>query len=223
MKFIVALLRQRVWSNLTLKKSLLLVLIGLFIMITATSCSDNKTNSTTVNDKKVAAVKSLTTSDESTKAKELEATKEPEKKLVKDDPVPVPGIGTPLQMGDVVFTVLKKSDSNKIGNDSMTKEASGRFLILEVSIKNEDKNAITIDSSFFKLKIGDVEFEVDGDADRYINSVDSMMFLQKVKPGVEIKGKVVFDIPADKVNSPDLLLNVQTGLTGTEKGIVVLK
>ncbi|WP_336775096.1 DUF4352 domain-containing protein [Paenibacillus sp. MMO-58] len=219
-------LRRKISSKLTVKRSLLCSLICFVIMIIAminTDTSDNTATTAAVEDKPAVEAKSDDTAEPTKEpAKEEPAKAEPTKKPEKT-PEPIPGIGTPLQVGDVVFTVLKKSSSNKIGDDFLTKEASGRFLILEVSIKNMDKKAITTDSSFFKLKIGDVEYKADGEADLYVNSADHMMFLQSINPGVEFKGNVAFDIPADKVDSPDLLLNVQTGFWGTEQDQIALK
>jgi Domain of unknown function (DUF4352) len=138
-----------------------------------------------------------------------EEPKKEEKKLA--------GIGEPLKVGDVVFTVHGTSTSNNVGGE-FGQKAQGTYLIVDVTVKNEGKKAITTDSSFFKLKVGDTEYEADAGADPFVNQNGGGFFLQQVNPGVENKGKIVFDVPADVASSKDLILNVQTGVFGTEQG-----
>lgn len=142
--------------------------------------------------------------------KKKEETKKEEKKQV--------GIGEPIKVGDVVFIVHGMSNAKNVGGE-FGKNAQGEFLIVDVSVKNEGKKAITTDASFFKLKSGDVEYEADSEAAIYANS-DNNFFLQDVNPGIENKGKVVFDIPP---GTKDLKLQVQTGFFGTETGEINLK
>lgn len=67
-----------------------------------------------------------------------------------------------------------------------------------------------------------MEYEADATADIYANEAGGGFFLQKINPGLEFKGKIVFDVPADVVSSKELLLNVQTGFFGTEQGQIKL-
>lgn len=70
-------------------------------------------------------------------------------------------IGDAIQVGDVIFTVTKVSSANTVGDQYLSQEAHGKYLILNVSVKNVGKKAITTDSSFFKLMAGDVEYEAE--------------------------------------------------------------
>lgn len=128
----------------------------------------------------------------------------------------VAGFNEPVKVGDVVFTAAGSSLADNVGGE-YGQDAQGKYLIVDVAVKNEGKKAITTDSSFFKLKIGETEYEADTTAGIYANQ-DSEFFLQNVNPGIENKGKVVFDIPEEAANSKDLILNVQTGFFGTEQG-----
>lgn len=131
-------------------------------------------------------------------------------------------IGDTLKVGKVEFVVSKKSTANKVGPEMLEKKANGTFLILDVSVKNNDKESITTDSSFFKLKANGKTYEADGEATIYAN--DNNNFLaQDVNPDVTVKGKIVFDVPADVAKSNDLKLQVQTGFWGTQKGTIELK
>ncbi|MED5050676.1 DUF4352 domain-containing protein [Anoxybacillus rupiensis] len=130
-------------------------------------------------------------------------------------------IGQPLKVGDVVFTVYGTSTAKSVGPEGLGKEAQGTYLIVEIGVKNEGKEAVTTDSSFFKLKADGKEYETDSTADIYINESGGVFFLQKINPGLENKGKIVFDVPADVV-SKNVILNVQTGFWGTEQGQIQL-
>jgi hypothetical protein len=148
-----------------------------------------------------------------------EQPKENEEKPKEEKPK-MAGIGETIKVGDVAFTVHGTSTAKNVGGE-FGSNAQGTFLVVDVSVKNEGKEAITTDSSFFKLKVGDVEYEASGEASIYANE-DTDFFLQKVNPGLENRGKVVFDVPDDVVNASDVILNVQTGFWGTEQGQIKL-
>lgn len=150
--------------------------------------------------------------------KEAEAKKEEPKKEEKT----VAKIGQPLEVGDVTFTVYGTSTAKSVGPEGLAHNAQGTFLIIDVGVKNGAKEALTIDSSFFKLKAGGAEYEADVTADTFVNEVGGSFFLKKINPGNEGKGKIVFDVPADVANSKDVILNVQTGFFGTEQGQIQL-
>lgn len=145
-----------------------------------------------------------------------------EKKEEPKEEVKISGLGEPTKVGDVVFTASGTSTAASVGPEGFGQKAQGTYLIVDVAVKNEGKEAITSDSSFFKLTVGDIEYEADATADIYINEAGGGFFLQSINPGLENKGKIVFDVPADVVESKDLVLNVQTGFFGTETGQIKL-
>jgi hypothetical protein len=145
--------------------------------------------------------------------------KKDQKKEEKPDQV---GIGEPLKVGDVVFTVHKKSTADNVGGQ-YGQDAQGTYLILDISIKNESKKPITTDSSFFTLSAAGSEYNADATADIYVNQTGGTFFLQEVNPGIEHRGKIIFDVPTDVASSDDISLNVQTGFFGTETGKINLK
>lgn len=145
-------------------------------------------------------------------------TKKKEEKKEKPAEPKVAGIGEAVKVGNVVFTVHGTETAKTIGNSALSQNAQGTYLIVDASVKNEGKESITTDSSFFKLKSGGAEYEADATADMYVNDANTMFFLQKVNPGNTTRGKIVFDVNDDVVNAKDTLLNVQTGFFGTEQG-----
>ncbi|MEO2207942.1 DUF4352 domain-containing protein [Paenibacillus pabuli] len=134
--------------------------------------------------------------------------------------VKVAGIGDELKVGDVVFKVNKVSTKNEIKEGqilSYKPSSDGSiFLVINATLKNEGKQMITTDSSFFQLKKGEVTY-----APTSMISVSNKIFMYDgINPGLSQTGNVVFEIPED-LN--DFELNVQTGFWGTEQGQIQIK
>jgi len=187
-------------------------ILGLIVLgIVIAACSDD----------------SATETEETTAPAKVEEKKEPAKEVKKEKPAPKKeekqyNIGDSLKVGDVVFTVTGKSTASNVGGE-FGQNAQGKYLILDMVIKNEGKEALTIDSSFFKLLGGGAEYTADATADIFANEAGGSFFLQSVNPGIEFKGKIVFDVPAEVADANDVKLNVQTGIFGTEQGKINLK
>ncbi|GAS84168.1 DUF4352 domain-containing protein [Paenibacillus amylolyticus] len=129
--------------------------------------------------------------------------------------VKLAGIGDELKVGDVVFKVNKVSTKNEIKEGqilSYKPSSDGSvFLVVNATLKNEGKQMITTDSSFFQLKKGEVTY-----APTTMISVSNKIFMYDgINPGLSQTGNVVFEIPED-LN--DFELSVQTGFWGTEQG-----
>ena len=110
----------------------------------------------------------------------------------------------------------------------MPTKASGKYVVLDVTYKNSGNEAVTLDASFFKLVRGEKTYESDSMASMSANqgedgTIQNSFFLQEVNPDMEITGKVVFDLAPDVAEATDLQLQDQTGLFGTETGIINLK
>lgn len=139
----------------------------------------------------------------------------------KADEKKIASIGDDLQINNVVFTVNEISATKEIkdagGYISYKPESEGaEFLVVNVTVKNAGKEAITTDSSFFKLNKGDVVY-----SPSTIFTTDSKFFLYDgINPGLKKTGNILFEIPEA---SQDLTLTVQTGFWGTETGIINLK
>lgn len=129
------------------------------------------------------------------------------------------GIGETATVADVGFTVNGVEELTEIKQefgDPVTTD--GKFVIAEVKIDNGQKEALTIDSSFFKIKANGSEYEPATDGEvimaMSMNGEDDF-FLQQVNPGMSKSGKVVFEVPGD-VDLTKATLHCQTGFFGTE-------
>jgi len=134
---------------------------------------------------------------------------EPEEQVAK--------VGDALKVGDLVFTVNDAAMTTELKSPFGSK--TGNWMVVTVTVKNESKEAVTIDSSFFKLLESDgTVYETDSDGLMYLEPEDNF-FLEKINPKLEKQGKVLFAIPEGVTG---LQLQVQTGLFGTEKGVISL-
>jgi hypothetical protein len=177
-------------------------LIVLGIIISSFSGGDEETTST---------------SEADTKTEVKDDTKKEAKKETKEE-VKVAGIGEVVKVGDVEFTVNGVETATNVGGE-FGQDAQGKFLLVDVTVKNVGNEAITTDASFFKLKAGEKTFEADSTAGIYAND-NTEFFLQQINPDLENNGTVVFDVSEEVISNPDLLLNVQTGFFGTEQGSI---
>jgi hypothetical protein len=176
--------------------------IGLIVLIiiiaVATSDSSDETGQTDTG-----------TNETSSSTEEKDAPKEEPKEKIT-------GIGEVLQVGDVEFKVNGTSTAKNVGGE-FGQDAQGTFLLVDVTIANKGTEAITVDSSFFKLNADGKTYESDSTAGVYANE-NASFFLEQVNPDLSLTGTVVFDLSDEVIANPDLLLNVQTGLFGTEQG-----
>lgn len=158
-----------------------------------------------------------------------DSSKDDKKDNVKEDKKEeIVGVGAPLEVGDAMFTLNGVELADQVGPSVLPTKASGKYIVLDVTYKNNGNKAVTIDSSFFKLKRGEKTYEADSVASMSANqgedgNIQNSFFLQEVNPDMEIKGKVVFDLAPEVAESTDLQLQVQTGIWGTETGMINLK
>lgn len=155
----------------------------------------------------------------------VKETKEKPKKEKKEE---VNGIGTATEVGDAVFTLNSVELADQVGPSVLPTKASGKYVVLDVTYKNNGNEAVIMDSSFFKLIRGEKKYEADAMGSMSANqgedgAIENSFFLQEINPDSEIKGKVVFDVAPEVAEATDLQLQVQTGIFGTETGLISLK
>lgn len=120
---------------------------------------------------------------------------------------------------DVKIVVNGMETKNTIGNNQYsTATAQGVFKVITISLTNNQKDAITVDSNSFKL-VDDKgrEFSYSSEAQMALMSSiggkDESLFLKKINPGLSVTGKVAFDVPQD---AKGLVLKARGGMTGKE-------
>ena len=158
---------------------------------------------------------------ENTQTEQASGTEQQKTNTTVEKTEQVVGMGQVVKVGDVEYIVHSKSSATNVGGD-FGKNANGVYLILDVTVKNVGKKAITVDSNFFKLFRGDVEYSSDSSAGIYANEAGKF-FLSELNPGTEIAGKVVFDVTQEVIDDPAIQLQVQTGVWGTQKAKINLQ
>lgn len=146
------------------------------------------------------------------------STKSPAKKDAPKEKAKVSGIGEVVKVGDVEFTINGVSTAKNVGGEYGSK-SQGTYLLLDTTVTNKGNEAITTDSSFFKLMVGEKTYEADSSASIFANE-DTNFFLEQVNPDLSATGVVVFDVSDEVIANPDLLLQVSTGFFGTETGTI---
>lgn len=159
-----------------------------------------------------------TETDSSTPATETKETEE----------VKVAGIGEEVQVGDATFVINSIETADQVGPSMLPETASGKYVVLDVTYTNGGNEAVMVDSSFFKLKLGEKTYEADAMASISGNqqedgTIQNAFLAEEVNPDSEVTGKVVFDVNPDVAESEDLQLQVQSGLFGTETGMINLR
>lgn len=163
---------------------------------------------------------------ESNQPKQEESTNSNDKE--NDSKVKKVGIGETATVADVGFTVKNVKTTGKIDSGNQFIEdakTSGKYVILDVTVKNDQKEPLTINSGYFKIKSSDgTTYEPVTDGQVIMAMGDNMgdFFLTQINPGLSKSGKVVFEVPKD-LKLKGSVLHCQTGFFGTESIEISLK
>ncbi|HFK1742002.1 DUF4352 domain-containing protein [Bacillus thuringiensis] len=117
----------------------------------------------------------------------------------------------------VKITVGSVESVDSVGGEYLNEKAKGIYKVVEISITNNQKDAITVDANSFKLMDNqDREFKYSTQAQTAYdigNSGKSDFFLKQLNPGLTQTGKIIFDVPAD---AQGLVLKARGGMMGKE-------
>lgn len=126
-----------------------------------------------------------------------------------------------VRVGDVEYVVSQKVVSKTIGNEYLNQKAQDTYLIIDISIKNLGNEELSVSDSFFTLLNGEKKYNTDSSGAIYLG--DDSIIYKDVNPDVTLKGKIIFDVPENIAESQENILQVQTGVWGTEKEKISLK
>lgn len=145
--------------------------------------------------------KNIETEYQDIKGNDVENSKETNNSKVK-----LIGLNQEEVFSNIEMKVLKAEESNGVNNESGTSKPSGKFIVLELELKNNDKQAIQYSSDQFMLTSGDSIYQVDDtafDAMGNLNNQESIFnknqeFIgayDNFNPGMSKKTYLVFDVP----------------------------
>lgn len=120
-------------------------------------------------------------------------------------------LGSEGQSDDLLLKVNNIGEKEEIieGNVISYKPDSGKYAIINVTLKNNGKQSISFSNGFFKL--------LSTDGAEYIPTIligldNNYINYESVNPGLELTGNLVFEVPSDFVVSSSALQFSGTGL-----------
>lgn len=132
-----------------------------------------------------------------------------------------------VKVGDMQYQVISTQVTKQVSPSILPTDAKDTFLVVDMKVKNNGDEKVTVDSSFFKLLRGSKTYDADASASMSANqgedgNITNSFFLSELNPDVELSGKIVFDVTEETAKATDLILETQTGFWGTEKAQIHL-
>ncbi|WP_020006434.1 DUF4352 domain-containing protein [Salinicoccus albus] len=128
-------------------------------------------------------------------------------------------------MDGIDFTVNEWYQQDSVG-DVTTSNANDTYLILDVTVTNNQDEAAMLTNNFFKIVIGETTYEADGEASTTANqaiSPDNLGLLgEELNPGSSRSALIVYDVTQEVIDNTEKQLQVQSGMFGTETGLINL-
>jgi hypothetical protein len=125
-------------------------------------------------------------------AKPVELVRKVEKPAPEESKPRFYEMGQTFQVGYMSYCVNSASLAHSLGKGIMTAKPDGIFLVVDVSVRNDDKQARMVPP----FKVLDVNEKCVHDASSKAWMLDDAIgVLKELNPGVSKTGKVVFDIP----------------------------
>lgn len=146
----------------------------------------------------------------------------------KDDKTKQAKIGEKVKVDKLEYTVNSIDTSDSVGNEYVSSQANGQYIVADVTVKNNGDEAITIDTELFKIINGDETNGADASASTDANTSasnpgDIGFFLEQLNPGNEKTGKVMFDVSEKTAQSDSTEMQVQSGMFGSQKANIKLQ
>ncbi|MFE9082176.1 DUF4352 domain-containing protein [Bacillus mobilis] len=149
-----------------------------------------------------------------------EAKQEPKKEAAKPESKkeePKKELSKEGESSKVKIAVGSVESIDSVGGEYLKEKAQGVFKVVEITITNNQKDAITVDANSFKLVDNkDREFTYSTQAQTAFdvsNGGSSDFFLKQLNPGLSQTGKIIYDVPAD---AQGLALKARGGMMGKE-------
>lgn len=160
--------------------------------------------------------------------KEAKAKEEEEARLLAEQLAKTPHLGEAALVGSLTVGLDDSIEvSNQVGDNYLNVKSNGEFWIIEVGVRNDDKESRTIDASMFTLVgPGGITYDADSTAGMYINSNGTGFFLESINPGIQVNGYIVFDMPPElRSDIGQFKLRVSSGVlfAGTKNVDFILK
>jgi Domain of unknown function (DUF4352) len=107
-----------------------------------------------------------------------------------------PGLNTPVRDGKFEFVVSSVSCGQEaVGQAPITRQARGQFCVVDLSVQNiGTKDQLLVDGAQKAIGPDGAEYGPDTGAGLIANA-NTSVWLNVVKPGAKVAGKMVYDVP----------------------------
>lgn len=208
-------------TGISSKKARNVIILGATLFLLGLSIPNSEGHEATHKStpvKQSTAKESGTHKNQSTKQNDSRPS-EPKEKIFK--------IGDLVTVGKVDYTINSKQVADEVGPEFLKEKPKEKFLILDVTVKNNSDKPISISNNFFKLFKENSEFKSDSSASIAANQEKDPnngtdFFYKDLNPESTINGKVVFDVSENIINDAATQIQVQTGAWGTQTGRINL-
>lgn len=131
-------------------------------------------------------------------------------------------IGMEVPVGKIVYVVDSVKFAKRLGNSAFNETADGVFLVVGMTILNNDAETRTLDGSLFKIKDGTgTEYEHSTRGSTAVElSGGKTLFLKQCQPKIPTKGTLVFEVPNQ---SQPYLLELSGGMWSGKHAQVTLQ
>lgn len=128
-------------------------------------------------------------------------------------------IGESIEVEHFIYRVNSIQYEKSLGNEFMTQKADGIYLIIDLSLKNQDNEEHTLDGSLFQLTdTRGTEYESSTDATTALMmSGNETLFLKECNPNIQKQGYLAFEVPGKGEYYLRLSGGFWTGETATVK------
>ncbi|MBJ7658331.1 DUF4352 domain-containing protein, partial [Weissella confusa] len=112
------------------------------------------------------------------------------------------GIGQDVAVGKLTYKVNSVTTDTNVGGQFGV-NAKGVFMIVNISITNNDTKAASISDGSLKIKSNGAEYKADSSAGIYANDAGNSAAFSDLNPGTTQTTNIVFDVPQTVVDDPN--------------------
>lgn len=131
------------------------------------------------------------------------------------------GIGQDVAVGKLTYKVNSVTTDTNVGGQFGV-NAKGVFMIVNISITNNDTKAASISDGSLKIKSNGAEYKADSSAGIYANDSGNSAAFSDLNPGTTQTTNIVFDVPQTVVDDPNAKFEAAS-LFGLKSELINLK
>src|SRR5699024_8989280 len=145
------------------------IIIGVLILFGACTAAFSGGGEETSSTDESNTESETTTSEESTEENTEETTTEESTEDVVEEESPNAGIGESLDVGAMSYKVNEVTTASQVGPSAFPTTANETYVIVDLTVTNNGNEAVTVDSTYFKLMIDGATFDSDSEASMSAN------------------------------------------------------